>query len=171
MTNPHPLTAVVAMTPQGVIGKDGDMPWRLRSDLQRFKKLTMGGVLIMGRKTFDSIGRPLPGRVTIVITRDPNWSHPDVLVASSPDAALELLHDSEAVGDRAPFVVGGAQIYLALLPKCEQLLLTRVLAKIDGDTALDIDMSDFEILSRERIPAGPHDSVPTEFLRMTRQNS
>ena len=82
------LTAVVAMTPSGVIGRDGDMPWRLRSDLRRFKKLTMGGVLIMGRRTYDSIGRPLPGRRTIVITRNPDWSAEGVESADSPAAAI-----------------------------------------------------------------------------------
>ena len=88
------LTAVVAMTPTGVIGKDGDMPWRLSSDLQRFKRLTMGGVLIMGRRTFDSIGRALPGRRTIVVTRNAEWRFDGVDTASSPEKAVEMAGDT-----------------------------------------------------------------------------
>ena len=141
------------------------MPWRLRSDLQRFKRLTMGGVLVMGRKTFDSIGRPLPGRTTIVITRNSQWSCEGVETAAGPEVAVER------VGQRPGFVVGGAQIYAALMPWCEQVFLTRVWSNVPGDTKLPNDWSDFRIVSRRRIPAGMRDDVPTEFLRMIRKNS
>lgn len=161
----HPLTAVVAVTPNGVIGRDGEMPWRLRQDLQRFKKLTMGGVLIMGRKTFDSIGRPLPGRRTIVVTRKTDWNFEGVEVASSPDLAVEM------GGDEAIFVVGGAEIYRQLLPKCDQILLTRVLSSVEGDTHLELDLAGFRALERFRVPAGPRDDVPTEFFRMVREGA
>ena len=96
-----PVTAVVAMTPGGVIGLDGSMPWRLRQDLQRFKKLTMGGVLVMGRKTYQSIGRPLPGRRTIVVSRSPDQGFNGVEMASSPQAALQLGRGRHA-GARLP---------------------------------------------------------------------
>ena len=85
------LTAVVAATNRGVIGRDGDMPWRLSTDLRRFKRRTMGGTLIMGRKTFDSIGRPLPGRRTIVLTRNRQWSAAGVETAAGPDEAITNL--------------------------------------------------------------------------------
>jgi dihydrofolate reductase len=164
---PHPpahlLTAVIALTPSGVIGRDGEMPWRLRQDLMRFKKLTMGGVLIMGRKTFDSIGRPLPGRRTIVVTRNTDWNHQGVEVASSPDLAVEM------GGDEAIFVVGGAEIYRQLLPKCDQIFLTRVLSSVEGDTHLELDLENFRAVEQFRVPAGPRDDVPTEFFRMVRQ--
>jgi dihydrofolate reductase len=157
------LTALIAITPGGVIGRDGDMPWRLSSDLRRFKKLTMGGVLIMGRKTYESIGRPLPGRQTIVITRDPGWSADGVVIADSPARAIEM------VGGRRAFVVGGAEIYRQLLPHCQTLLLTRVLAEIEGDTVLDLDLSRFAVIERTELPASDRDQYPTEFLTLKRQ--
>ncbi len=156
------LTAVVAVTPSGVIGLDGDMPWRLGSDLRRFKKLTMGGVLIMGRKTFDSIGRPLPGRQTVVITRNPQWSFQGTTAVTSCADAVA------AVGSKPAFVVGGAQIYDLMLPFCDQILLTRVWSGVVGDTILDLDWSGFRVVERTRLPATAKDSVPTEFLRMVR---
>jgi dihydrofolate reductase len=156
------LTALIAITPSGVIGRDGDMPWKLSSDLRRFKRLTMGGVLIMGRKTYDSIGRPLPGRETIVITRDPTWSAEGVSTAGSPDQALTL------AGGRPTYVVGGAEIYRQLLPQCQTLLLTRVLAQIEGDTTLDLDLSGFTVVERTEIPESDRDQYPTEFLRLVR---
>lgn len=159
------LTAVVAMTPGGVIGLDGDMPWRLSSDLRRFKKMTMGGVLIMGRKTFDSIGRPLPGRRTIVITRNPDWSFDGVQRAGGVDEALELL------GDENGFVVGGAQIYDLMLPLCGEVCLTRVWSNVLGDTSLEIDLCEFDEIETMRIASSSRDDVPTEFVRLRRQNS
>ena len=159
------LTAVVAMTPGGVIGLDGDMPWRLSSDLRRFKKMTMGGVLIMGRKTFDSIGRPLPGRRTIVITRNPDWSFDGVQRAGGVDEALELL------GDENGFVVGGAQIYDLMLPLCGEVCLTRVWSNVLGDTSLEIDLCAFDEIETMRVASSSRDDVPTEFVRLRRQNS
>lgn len=159
---PKMLTAVIAMTPAGVIGRDGALPWRLRSDLQRFKSLTMGGTLIMGRKTYDSIGRPLPGRATIVITRQPDWQVGGVEVARSPTEALTRL------ADRTGFVVGGADIYRQLWPYCGKIFLTRVLAEVEGDTRLQVDWSDFVELAAERLPAGAGDDYPTEFVTLVR---
>jgi dihydrofolate reductase len=157
------LTAVVAATPSGVIGLNGDMPWRLRSDLQRFKKLTMGGVLIMGRRTYDSIGRPLPGRRTIVVTRNRQWSAEGVESAPDPAAALAL------VGGCRGFVVGGAQIYRALLGQCQQIYLTTVWSNVRGDTKLQLDLADFVVSTQMRLPATRTDDVPTEFFRLVRQ--
>lgn len=169
------LTLVVAMTPTGVIGLDGDMPWRLSSDLRRFKKLTMGGTLLMGRRTYDSIGRPLPGRKTIVITRNPEWStvlsaEDGELVqqASSPEQALTLLAAHQTTGG---FVVGGAQIYDLLLPHCSDLYLTRVWSEVVGDTKLTIDLSLFQVIEQTRLPASTRDDVPSEFLKLKRVNS
>ncbi len=163
LTGPESLTCVVAMTPTGVIGRDGDMPWRLSSDLRRFKKMTMGGTLLMGRRTYDSIGRPLPGRRTIVITRNADWSADGVDRASSPEAAVEM------IGDNRGFVVGGAEIYRLLLPQCQYLWLTRVWSSVEGDTVLDLDLAPFEVISSMRIPASPRDDVPTEFFQMKRR--
>ena len=156
------LAAVVAATPHGVIGRDGDMPWRLREDLRRFKKLTMGGVLVMGRKTFESIGRPLPGRRTIVVTRQVDWQHEGVEVAHSPDEAVA------SVGRSRGFIVGGAEIYRQLLSKCRRVYLTRVWSTVSGDTAVDCDWGDFAVREQLRVPAGLRDDVPTEFVVLER---
>lgn len=157
------LTAVIAITPGGVIGDRGTLPWRLGTDLRRFKRVTMGGVLIMGRKTYESIGRPLPGRESVVITRDPRWSSPGVSVAKSPEKAVE------AAAGRPAFVVGGAEIYRELLPRCDELMLTRVWTDVRGDTLLEIDLGPFEVSESCRVPATSRDDLPTEYLKMARK--
>jgi dihydrofolate reductase len=157
------LTAVVAMTPSGVIGDGGGIPWRLSTDLRRFKRLTMGGVLIMGRRTYESIGRPLPGRKIVVVTRNADWTVEGVEVASSPEAAITRL------ARRPGFVVGGAEIYRCLLPRCARVLLTQVWSNVAGDTVLDIDFSDFRIDELTRIPASVRDDVPSDFCRLSRR--
>ncbi len=159
----HAFTAVVAMTPERVIGLDGDMPWRLKSDLQRFKSLTMGGWLVMGRKTFDSIGRPLPGRRTVVLTRNRDWSFPGVSVAYEVGDVLSL------TGSEPAFVVGGAEIYRLFWQYCDRVYLTWVWAKIHGDTWLDVNLDDFVVCERTRLSAGLDDSFPTEFCRLERR--
>lgn len=152
------------MTPGGVIGRDGGMPWRLSSDLRRFKAMTMGGTLIMGRKTYDSIGRPLPGRRTIVVTRSPNWSAAGVDVANSPESAI-------AMAETDAFVVGGAQIYQQLIDRCNEVWLTRVWSGVIGDTILSLDLSKFRLMEQIRVPQSARDEVPTEFLRLLRKNT
>ena len=142
------------------------MPWRLSRDLRRFKQLTMGGTLIMGRKTFDSIGRPLPGRETIVVTRDEQWSADGVLRAGSPEQAVGL-----ADPEKRAFVVGGAEIYRQLLSECTEVYLTRVWSQVKGDTVLEIDLSNFETASITRYPSSENDQVPTEFLHLIRSRS
>ncbi len=159
------LSAVIAITPAGVIGDEGDMPWRLSSDLRRFKRLTMGGVLIMGRRTFDSIGRPLPGRTTIVITRNRQWSAEGVQAVGSPEEAVA------AAGSEPAFVVGGAEIYRQLIGRCGQLFLTQVWSDVGGQTQLELDLQPFTIIERCRVPATLRDEVPTEFLRLVRKKS
>ncbi|WP_261343131.1 dihydrofolate reductase [Rubripirellula amarantea] len=161
----------MAMTPAGVIGLNGDMPWRLSSDLRRFKKLTLGGVLIMGRKTYDSIGRPLPGRQTVVITRQDEWSADGVHRAKSPEEALEVAAELAGSAKNGAYVVGGAEIYRQLMPSCEKVFLTRVLSQVQGDTHLDLDLSGFDIVEQTRIPASDRDDVPTEFVKLRRKKS
>ena len=157
------LTALLAISKDGVIGDKGDLPWRLSSDLRRFKKITMGGVLIMGRKTFDSIGRPLPGRTTIVLTRDTNWHCEGVMTANSAAEAIKIAENRES------FVVGGAEIYRLLLPLCERVLVTQVMATIDGDTRLELDLSDFHVETRSKHPSSEVDEYETEFVEYHRQ--
>ena len=124
------LTVVAAVTANGVIGRDNDMPWHLPEDLKRFKALTMGRPMIMGRRTFASIGRPLPGRRTVVVTRDPEWRHHGVEVAHSPEAALDLVADQDAV------LAGGGELYRQLWDRVDALEITHIDRVVDGDTTL-----------------------------------
>jgi dihydrofolate reductase len=126
------VTLVVAMGANGVIGVDGGIPWHLPEDLAHFKSLTMGHPMVMGRTTFESIGRALPGRTTIVLTRDPDWSAPGVEVAPTLEAALKRAHEL----DDEVFVVGGAQIYAEALDAgvVDFMTVTRVRAAPEGDT-------------------------------------
>jgi dihydrofolate reductase len=127
-----PVTIVAAVARNGVIGVDGGLPWHLPDDLRRFKELTLGHVLVMGRKTYESIGRPLPGRTTVVVTRNPQWDPgaPGVHVAATVEEAV----DAAAAIDPDVFVVGGAEVYRAALPLADCLELTLVDAEPDGDT-------------------------------------
>ena len=146
MSDRRPLTLVAAMGSNRVIGLDGDMPWHFSEDLKHFKRTTMGGVMIMGRKTFDSIGRPLPGRRTIVITRSADWSHEGVEVVHSLDEALN------SAGTSAPvFVVGGGEIYAQALPLATRLVLTEIDDAPDGDTFFP-EWSRTEWVETARVP-------------------
>lgn len=158
------LIAIVASTPDGVIGQDQSMPWRLSSDLKRFKSLTMGGTLLMGRKTYDSIGRVLPGRQTWVLTRDSDWSAEGTRTFGSEQEVLR------EIGDENLFVVGGGQIYTQWLPKCQELWWTRVWAKLDGDTRVELPLGDFEIKTQLSVPMSTKDDYPTDWMRMVRRS-
>lgn len=125
-----PITLVAAVADNGVIGADGDIPWRIPADFAHFKALTFGHVLVMGRATYESIGRPLPGRTTIVLTRDPVWSADGVLVARDLDEAISL---AEGI-DEEVFVVGGASVYAEALARADVQVLTEVHLSPDGDT-------------------------------------
>lgn len=124
------ITLVVARAQNGVIGRDGTLPWHIPADLKRFKALTMGTAMIMGRKTFESLPGILPGRRHIVMTRDRAWSAAGAEIASSREEALEL------AGNDAVSVIGGAAIFELFLPIAERLELTDVLADVDGDTVM-----------------------------------
>jgi dihydrofolate reductase len=142
------VTLVAAVARNGVIGVDGGLPWRLPDDLRRFKALTLGHVLVMGRKTYESIGHPLPGRATIVVTQNPSWDPgaAEVRVAESVSGAIEA-----AAGlDHEVFVVGGAQVYAAALPLADRLELTWVDAEPEGDTTFpELDWGDWRQVRRE----------------------
>ncbi len=126
------VTAVVAMADNGVIGRENGLPWRLPDDLKRFKALTIGHTVLMGRRTFEAIGRPLPGRRNLVLSRDPGWCAPGCELLRSPKEALE------AVGDSGPlFVIGGAQVYAACWIVVSRIELTEVHTTPEGDTRLD----------------------------------
>lgn len=134
-------TAVVAATDAGVIGRDGDLPWHLPEDLRSFKRLTSGAVVVAGRRTHASIvarlGRPLPGRVTVVVSRTPPAPGGPVVHATSVEHALDLAHSLATwAGRDEVFVIGGAQLYAATMRLVDRVHLTRIHADVDGDTSL-----------------------------------
>jgi dihydrofolate reductase len=123
------ITIIASVARNGVIGREGDLAWRHRDDLQRVKRLTLGRTLVMGRRTFDSIGRPLPGRRTIVITRQAGWAAQGVTVTHSVEQALEAARDSPEV-----VVFGGAEVYEQFIGQADRLEITHIRDEIDGDT-------------------------------------
>ena len=137
------LFLIYARADNGVIGHDGSLPWHLPADLKRFKALTMGKAMILGRKTFDSFPAPLPGRRHIVLTRDRRWQAQGAEVAHSVSEALEL------AGDSAVAVIGGAEVYAQFMPLAEWIELTEVHAKPEGDTQLPPLGPEWREVSRE----------------------
>lgn len=166
-----PLTIVAAIADNGVIGGDNSLIWRLKSDLRRFKQITLGKPMIMGRKTFDSIGQPLPGRRTIVMTRDPDFTQDGVDVARSFDAACARGQElAREMGTGEIIVAGGAQIYAQALPLAQTLRLTRVHATPDGDAHFpDFDPTQFRIIHETSHPGGPDDEFAFTFIDMERR--
>ncbi|ONI71428.1 diacylglycerol kinase [Kribbella sp. ALI-6-A] len=141
------VVLIAALGRNRVIGRDNDLPWRIREDLAHFKQLTLGHTLVMGRKTYDSIGRPLPGRRTVVITRQTEWSTPGVEVAHSLDDALKLADGNDV------FVAGGGEIYRLALPSADRLELTEVDQSPAGDVTFpELDPTAWTETARE-----PHD--------------
>ncbi|WP_322517717.1 dihydrofolate reductase [Rhodopseudomonas palustris] len=165
-----PIVLIVAVADNGVIGQGNAIPWRLKSDLQRFKQLTLNKPVIMGRKTYQSIGRPLPGRTNIVVTRDPHFQADGVVVATSFDAAEQV-----AAGDALRrfateiAVIGGAEIYAHWLPCASRIELTEVHASPQGDTSFPaLDPTQWEELARTRHAAGPQDSADVSYVTYRR---
>lgn len=159
------ITIVVAVSENGVIGRDNDMPWRLSTDLKRFKALTLGKPVIMGRRTWESIGRPLPGRPNLVVTRDADFKAEGAEIVASLDAAVARGRAlASKLGVDEVCVIGGGNIYAQALPAVDRVYLTRVLAHIEGDTYFpDLDEQNWLCVSREDAPAGEKDSHPTRF--------
>lgn len=164
MSDPHAPAAVrisqiVAVARNGVIGRAGALPWRVPSDLRTFKRLTMGKPIVMGRKTFESIGKPLPGRPNIVITRQPNWAAAGVHVAQTVPDAIAVARDIavQSACDEV-MIIGGAEIYRASRDLSDRIYLTRIDAAPDGDTWFDpLDPDTWSRASVEPLPQGPKD--------------
>ena len=151
---------IVAMSTDRVIGRDGHLPWRLSADLRRFKRITMGHAIIMGRKTFQSIGRPLPGRRSIVVTRQPGISAEGIEFVSSPQAALERVAD-----DSEAFFIGGAEIYRHALPLVQRIYLTLVHTTVAGETFFpQIDLDRWRLLEESRHAADEKNEFEHSFL-------
>ncbi len=143
---PAPLALIVAVARNGVIGKDGGLPWHLSEDLKHFKKTTSGHAIIMGRKTYDSIGRPLPKRRNIVVTRQADAQFPGCERVENIDAAIALARTS----DPCPFIIGGASLYEAALPIATELHVTTIDEDVEGDTYFPSDLSAFEEVESHR---------------------
>ena len=164
------LCLIVAVAENGVIGRDNDLPWRLPGDLKRFKSLTMGKPLIMGRRTFDSIGRPLPGRANIVLTRDVDFAPDGVLVVHDPDAAIEAAEqEASRTGADEIMVIGGAGIYDIFLGQASRVYLTEVHDSPSGDTRFPpLDAATWRESARERHAATSDDSSDYSFVVLDR---
>jgi len=147
-----------------VIGRNNALPWHLPADLKRFKSLTMGHAVILGRKTFDAIGKPLPGRRWIVLTRDPGWRHEGVEVAHDLDQALRGLSREAEV-----FAAGGADVFAQALLRADRVYLTVVHADIEGDTRFpELDSSEWRLVDDERHEADERHAFPYSFRRYER---
>jgi dihydrofolate reductase len=160
------VSLIVAMSSNGVIGRDGDLPWHLPADLRHFKKTTMGHHLIIGRATWDEVGKPLPGRTMVVVTRNREFSAEGVLVAHSVDEALALVGN-----DEEPFIGGGAEIYRQALEAGipDRLYITRVHAHVEGDTIFPpIDLDGWLLADRVDHPADEKNDHPYTFERYDR---
>ena len=153
-----PVAMIVATARNGAIGRENTLPWRISGDLQFFKRTTLGKPVVMGRKTFESIGRPLPGRENIVITRNPEWRAEGVTVVSNLEQALQTA-DAVARRDGAGevMVIGGAQIYRQALHHAERLYVTEVDADVEGDAFFPEIGNDWKIVSKDCYPASERD--------------
>ncbi len=157
------IAFVVAFDRNKVLGKDGGLPWRLPDDMKHVRALTVGKPLIMGRRTYESIGRPLPNRTNIVLTRDPAFHPEGVQIARSKEEALALAGDAPEV-----IVFGGAEVFREFLPEAERIYLTQVDAEVAGDTYFDFGGTDWRVLSNERHKADERHPYAFNFLTLER---
>ena len=166
----RPLTIVVAVAENGVIGHGNALPWCLRTDLRRFRRVTWGRPMIMGRRNWDSIGRPLPGRESVVLTRQAGFAAEGAWVAHDWTEAKRVAAElAERLGADEIAVVGGAEIYRLAFPEAARLRLTRVHARPPGDVVLPpFDAGAYEETFREPHPAGPDDDHPFTFVDLAR---
>jgi dihydrofolate reductase len=160
------ISIIVAVAANGIIGRDNDLPWHLSADLKRFKRLTMGHHLLMGRKTFEAIGRPLPGRHMIVISRGRPELPAGIARVSSLAAGLDL---ARRAGEEEVFVAGGAQIYRLALPLADRVHMTRVHREFAGDADFpDLDITDWAVVDREDHAADEMNPLDYSFILLER---
>jgi dihydrofolate reductase len=160
------ITLIAAMTSNRVIGINNKMPWHLPADLKRFRKITMGSPILMGRKTFESIGKPLPGRTNIIISRNPDYRQDGCLVFNDIQAAIHA--GCRLAGE--VFVIGGSDLYQAILPMASTLYLTEIKKNFPGDTFFpEIDPEDWTEQEREDIRDDPAAGFDYSFLKWVRR--
>jgi dihydrofolate reductase len=158
------LSIIVAMSRNRVIGRHGELPWKLSADLQRFKRLTMGHPIIMGRKTFESIGRPLPGRRSIVISRRPNYQVEGAQTAANLQEAILAAQDADE-----SFVIGGGEVYSQALPLAERLYVTAVETDSEGDAFFpQLNERQWRLVEETTHPADERNLFPMRFLILDR---
>lgn len=166
MTATPRLALIAAVAENGVIGADGKMPWKLSTDLKRFKQFTLGKPVIMGRRTWASLGKPLVDRLNVVVTRDGRFAADGAIIASSLDEAVALAQDwARANGADEIMVIGGGEIYAQAIGRADRLYLTYVQASPEGDTHFpDVSPSIWREVSQESHPAGERDTAATRFV-------
>lgn len=158
------ISIVVAIAQNGAIGIENRLPWRLSSDLKNFKKLTSGHAILMGRKTYESIGKPLPKRRNLIISRDPAYTAEGCEVFQSIEAAIEA---AQAQGETEVFVIGGAQIYRQILPKADKMYLTKVKAEVKGDAFFEIgNLDQWTTINTQTFAAGEKDEYDFEVIEL-----
>ena len=170
--NAPTIALVVARAENGAIGRGGDLPWRLSTDLKQFRKLTLGKPVLMGRRTFNSLPRVLDHRVNIVLSRDPDFEAPGAVVAANLEEGLAAAHEAaRAAGVDEIMVIGGDDVFRAVMPLAGRIYLTEVHASPDADVWLrDFDLGDWREVSRERHEPGPRDEHPFSFVRLERRS-
>jgi dihydrofolate reductase len=167
------ISLIVAATENGVIGRDGAMPWSMPSDLKHFRSVTLGKPVIMGRKTYQSIGKPLPGRHNIVVTKSPDFCVDGVELASSLDSALKSAACvAGKTGAQEIMIIGGGQIYKAALPIADRIYLTRIKAVLAGDATFPvIDPDIWRTVSMTALPRATDDAYAAEVLVLERKST
>lgn len=154
------VSLIVARSLNGIIGRDGDLPWHLSADLRRFKKLTMGHHMVMGRKTFESIGRLLPGRKTVVVTRSNDFDGQGALVANSLEQALQM-----AAADDEIFVVGGGEVYRQAIPLADRIYMTVVQTEVEGDTSFpELNRDQWQVVEQQHYAADEKNDYDHHFF-------
>ena len=159
------LSIIAALSSNNVIGRDNDLPWHQSADLKRLKTLTMGHHMIMGRRTYESVGRPLPGRTFVVITRDRSFAAEGVKIVHSLEDAIQV-----AVPDDEPFIAGGAQIFEQAIHRADRMYLTRIHAELEGDTYFPDfdDVTEWQLTDAEHFDADEKNDYPYSFLTYDR---
>lgn len=159
------VSIIVAVSENNVIGKDGHLPWRLSQDLKRFKAITSGHCILLGRKNYEDIGRPLPNRTNIVLSRNPDFNAPGCIVVQSLSDGFRA---AEKYGETELFVIGGANVYAAALPFAKRLYLTRVLASVEGDVLMPPLGENWKLLREERSEKSEKDDFACLFQDFVR---
>jgi dihydrofolate reductase len=168
--NDPAIVLIVAAADNNVIGRNGALPWHIGSDLQHFRRLTMGKPVLMGRKTYRSIGKPLPGRTNIVVSSDPGFAAPGVIAAPSFADALAVARGDALRRSTDIMIIGGAGIFAQALPSAERLELTRVHLCPDGDVMLpDLAMDEWRETARRDVAPGPNDDAAYTLLSYQRR--